>query len=103
LKFLKAETLWRLREVVSTQIRTFRNKIFFAKNNCSQAKIRKICYQFISVSFNFYAKKLTNTNLKLNFNLICMLFIIWEPILNLKNYSDSDLIFEQSKIIKKFD
>ena len=100
---LKAKTLWRLREVSLTQIRTFCNNFFFGENNCGQADIQEICKQFISVSLNFNAKKLTNINLKLNFNLIYILDIIWEPILNLKNYSDLDLIFEQSKIIKKFD
>jgi len=73
------------------------------ENNCGQADIQEICKQFISVSLNFNAKKLTNINLKFNFNLIYILDIIWEPILNLKNYSDLDLIFEQSKIIKKID
>jgi hypothetical protein len=76
---------------------------FVAKNNCSQANIQELCKQFISFYTNFHAKKLTNTNLKLNFNLIYILDIIWEPMLNLKNYADSDLIFKQSKINKNFD
>jgi len=36
---LKAKTLWRLREVSLTQIRTFCNNFFFGENNCGQADI----------------------------------------------------------------
>jgi len=45
--------------------------IFFCgKKNCGQANIQELCKQFISFPPNFHAKKLTNMNLKLNFNLI---------------------------------